>query len=159
MKKQLSAMALVMAMTLASTAYADNDFSGKASMEGGAYKAALAKLPEKDAAQFRDTLKQAHEKNKAYGDQLDQLHKDLKTILTAPKFDKDAYIAKTTQLQQLHDKMHANTSAAFASAASQLSQDERKSLSEAFDERRSHWQHHGDKDADNKTKAGIDTSK
>jgi uncharacterized membrane protein len=91
---------------------------------------AMAKLPADKAAAFKDTMKKQHEKDKDIFVKLHQLHEDMNKLLIAPKFDKAAYLAKASEIEKEQETMHANMSAAFATAVSTLSQDERKVLAE-----------------------------
>ena len=143
MRKLLSTTALVFTLAISGVAYANDDWHGKGDHKGPPpyIEEALSKLPEEDAAQFRNTMKQSQEKGKTIFEQMHKLHEDLHGILTAEKFDKAAYIAKNKELTKLHDKMHANMTEAFATAAAQLSQDDRKILADAM---KNKWHHHHD---------------
>jgi hypothetical protein len=77
-------------------------------------------------------MKEAHEQNKGLYEQMHGLHKDLHKILNANTFDKDAFIAKSKEMQQLHDKVADKLDTAFASAIEPLSQKERHMLSVAM---------------------------
>ena len=133
MNKLLSTTALAVTLALCGVAYADMPPPPPPPFEE-----ALSKLPDKDAAAFRDTMKQSHEKDKALFDQMHKLHEDLRAIIVAPTFDKDAFIAKNKELDELHHKMHAHMTAALATALSALTPDERKTFAESM-------HHHGGK--------------
>ena len=93
---------------------------------------AICKLPKNDAAQFRDTMKEAREDNKPLEERISKLHGDLHAILTADSFDKGAFLAKRKEVQQLHDQMETNMTEAFASAVDGLTQEERVTLTRAL---------------------------
>lgn len=134
MSKLLSTTALMMALVLAGAAYAE-DTHPPAGMHtrGGdrmqQRKEAMAQLPPEKAKLFQDSMKQVHEKNEALQAQARKLHEELDALLTAEKFDKDAWTAKSAEIDKVYDQMRANRNAAFVAAASQFSADERKTLS------------------------------
>ena len=145
MKKLLMTAALVSSITLSGLAYAvENAPAG--SDHGGFFSESLSKLPEAKATAFKATMKQSREQNKDLFAQEKKIHEDLRTLMTAKTFDKDAFIAKDKELQQLRDQMSENRSKAFADALSGLTQDERTSLADAMKERhdkaKAHWKGH-----------------
>jgi uncharacterized membrane protein len=130
MKNILSTTAILIALSLSGAAVAHTDQKDK---ENNAYiEQAIAKLPADDAAQFRDTMKPAHEKNIAIYNKIHDLHDDMDDIMVAEPFDKDAFLAKSKQLREVYETMRKNTDDAFATALTQLSQDERKTLATAM---------------------------
>src|SRR6202012_3824653 len=90
----------------------------------------LAQLPPDKAKLFEDAMKQVHEKNKATADQVRKLHEEQNAILTADKFDKNAWLAKEAQLDKLYDQMRATRRDAFVSVASQFSPSDRKIIAQ-----------------------------
>ena len=144
MKKLLSATLLVSAMAFSSAALAHSDWYGKEGQDDSPsyMNHALAKLPAKKASEFRDTMKEARDDNKELQAQVYKLHGELHALLTAPTFDKDAYLAKRTEIEQLHDKMEENRTEAFASAVAELSLNERITLTRALhSEQDTHHKH------------------
>ena len=143
MKTLLSTTALLLTLSFSGTALANSEWYGKEGqdMSPSYMEKAICKLPKEDAAQFRDTMKEARENNKDLQEQIGKLHGDLHDILTAETFDKAAFLAKRKDLQQLHDKMETNMTEAFASAVGDLTQDERVTLTRSMD--RSRAKHHG----------------
>ena len=146
MKKIFSVTLLMSTMALSSTAFAHNysEWYGK---EGQDEKStymdhALSKLPSQEASDFRQTMKEAQQNNKDYQEQLYRLHGELHTILTAPNFDQDAFVAKRKEIQQVHDNMEMNRTEAFASAVSQLSQKDRMTLTRSLDHDHMKQHHH-----------------
>jgi uncharacterized membrane protein len=132
MKNLLSTTALLLVvLSFSGVALALTDGQGKGGVTSY-MEEAIAKLPEKDASQFRDALKQAHEKNMAIANQIHALHDDIDDIMAAKTFDKEAFLAKSGKLREVYEEMRANTDEAFASAAAQLSQKERKTLAAAM---------------------------
>jgi uncharacterized membrane protein len=143
MKKLLSATLLMLTITVSSAALAHSEWYGKEGQEDmpSYMETALSRLPAKKAAEFRETMKEAREDNKDLQEQTYRLHNDLHAILTAPTFDKDAFLAKRTQLQKLQEEMEENRTEAFASAVSELSQKDRVILTRSLHRERSHNRH------------------
>lgn len=132
MKKLLTTTALVFTMAMAGMAYAD-----KGSEHGGWHdgpppfmEEAINKLPAAKAEAFKATMKKSHEKNEKLSAQSKKLHEEMRAIVTAEKFDKAAFLAKSGELQKVHDQMHVSMTESLAEALSSLSQDERKTLSD-----------------------------
>jgi len=142
MKHLLSTTALVLTLAFSGMAYAHDGHDGHDGPPPP-FEAGLSKLPQKDADAFRATMKASHEKDKALFEQMHKLHDELHDIMTAETFDKGAFIAKSKELNVLHDKMHAHMTEAFATALSQLSQDERKTMADAM-KHGHHGMHHHD---------------
>lgn len=145
MKYLLSTTALALTLAFSGMAYAEPG-PGHDGPPPPPFEEALKKLPDKDAAAFRDTMKASHEKDKATFEQMHKLHGELKAIITADTFDKNAFIAKNKQLDALHDKLHVNMTEALANAISKLPPDERKTFAEAM--HHEHGPHHHDKGDD-----------
>lgn len=143
MRHVLSSTVLVFAMAFSGAAFAHSEWYGKEGQdEKESYmENALSKLPAKDAAEFRKTMKESREENKDLQEQVYRLHGDLHAILTAPNFDKHAFLAKRAQLQKLHEEMEDSRTEAFAFAISGLSQDERVTLTRALDHGKNHHRH------------------
>jgi len=93
---------------------------------------AINKLPPDKAAAFHATMQEAHDNNKDLYDQMHGLHQNLHNILIASTFDKDAFIAKSREMQKLHDEVADNLDVGFASALEPLSQKERRMLAHAM---------------------------
>jgi uncharacterized membrane protein len=99
----------------------------------------IAKLPQDKADLFKDSMAKVHEQNKEQMGKIKTLYGDLRTILTAPKFDKSAYLKKAGEIAKLQEKMHKNRTEAFADVATKLNQDDRQTLAEGLE-------HHGHHD-------------
>lgn len=143
MKRLLSTTALVLSLSLSGMAYANDAPDGG---RHGFMQGALSKLPQDKADAFRNTLKQAREKNTETHDQMKKLHDQLYTIMTAPTFDKKAYIAKNGEIQALQEKMQKSRNAAFANALSSLTQEERTSVADSLKAMHQKHEWHGKKD-------------
>jgi uncharacterized membrane protein len=143
MKKLLSTGVLALSITFSGAAQAHMDWYGKEGQdEKPSYmENALSKLPPQKASDFRDTMKESDEENKNSQEQVYRLHNDLHAILTAPVFDRNAFLAKRADLQKLHEKMEENRADAFAAAVSDLSQAERVTLTRDLHHVNSHNRH------------------
>jgi len=130
MKNLLTTTALLIVFSFSGATYSFAHEQGKDDVPSY-MEHAIAKLPKKDAAQFRETMKEAHDKNMAIADQIHALHDDIDDIIAAEPFDKEAFLAKSAKLRGVYETMRANTDDAFASAIAQLPQDERKSIASA----------------------------
>lgn len=97
---------------------------------------ALEKLPEQKAAEFRATMKQAYEKNEPLNAKIKTQKEEMRAILSAPSFDKAAYVAKSKSIDTLKMQMYGVRSEAFANAAANLSQEERTILAESMSRKR-----------------------
>jgi len=148
MKNLYSTTALLLALSIASAPFTYANAHEKDGHNGvpSYLEGAIAKLPKKDAAQFRNTMQQAHKKNMAIANQIHMLHDELDAILIAEPFDKEAFRAKSKELRQVYETMRANMDDAFAAAAAQLSQEERKELVAAM--AYPHTKHNGPKTAE-----------
>lgn len=122
----LGALLLVL-LSLSSGAFANADMPAKEGVPPYLEKA-LAKLPVDDADQFRDTMQQAHEKNRVLTEQIHSMHDVLDAILLAEPFDIEAFRATSAKLRDVYEKMRANMDDAFASAIAELTQKERKTI-------------------------------
>jgi len=129
MKKLLSIAAFLFITTFSGMALAGSD------MQSSSIEKAISKLPKQEAQEFRDTIQQAHEQNKPLYEQAQALHKDMHDIMNASgDFDEDAFVAKSSELRQVHDKIGKNLDVAFASAVAKLSEKERKMLSHTMEQ-------------------------
>lgn len=156
MKALLSTTAMITLLTVSSVAFADSDSHGKDGKgEHPFMEEALSKLPEKDAATFRDTMKQSHEKDKDLFEKSHKMHEELHALLAADTFDKAAYVAKSKELAKIHATMHDHMTEAFATAVSKLPPDERKILADNIHEMHK-GMHHGHHHHDGKDNADGD---
>ena len=131
-------------MAFAGTAFAHySEWYGKEGQETAPtyMNDALSQLPKQKAADFRDTMSAAQENNKDLQEQLYRLHDSLHAILVAPTFDRDAFLNKRAEIQRVHDQMETNRTEAFASAVSDLSQQERMTLTRALHHGHEHGHH------------------
>ncbi len=128
MKKLLAATAILLA--IASNGYAADNAQGKLEGYRAHKKEQLAKLPAEKRTLVEKALEEGREARKASREDFKKLHEEVRTILTAPTFDKSAYLAKTKQLQELMEKNHTAMTERFAEIATKLNQEERKILAD-----------------------------
>jgi len=146
MRKLLTTTALVLSLASAGVASANTD-GHKGHHDGPPFmQEALAKLPADKAAAFRDTMKQSREQNKGSFEQLHKLHKEMQAILTASSFDKNAYLAKSAESAAAAGQDARCQEPELCRRGKQPSQDERKTLADAFHKGRHHskGKHDGD---------------
>lgn len=131
MKKLLaaSALALVLSAPLALHAEPDGPRGGK-HMEK-----MLEGLPAEKAEAFRETLKASREQNKDKREQMKKLHEELKAIVTAPTFDKGAFLAKHKEINAVRAELSTARESAMAEALSGLTQAERTAVAENMKKR------------------------
>lgn len=144
MKKLLATSAIILALVSTSGIAQAKEWG----RHGGMHKhieETLAKLPEDKANLFRDTMKKVREENQGQREKLRTIGQEIKDIVNAPEFDKNAYLAKTHEAQVIFGEMGAKRSAAFADVLSQLNQDERKIIVEAMPHGPKHHDRHGTK--------------
>jgi len=135
MKKLLSVTTILCAISFPMAASANT----AANVPSSYVEQAISRLPADKAEEFRDRMQQAHEDNQDLYNQAHQLREDLHTILTADNFDKDAFIAKSEELRQVHNKIGANLDGAFAEGVADLTPDDRMKLARAMEhEKKAH---------------------
>ena len=121
MKKLLATVAMA-TLLISGASLADGH---KAKME-----AALAKLPAEKAELVKSTFKEMRTERKANK----QAHKSerevMKQILTAPEFNRAAFVGKAQELSAKHGAMKVKGAEKIANLATQLNQEERKILAE-----------------------------
>jgi len=134
MKKLFPAMLAAVSLACAGAVYANDEPMGH---EGPPhFEKALSKLPADKAKIFRATMQQVQEKNEPLMEQMHSLHDELHTIVTAPEFDKDAFLVKHREIEKLEEKIHANMTEGMASVFSQLSAEQRKTIAAAMHHKR-----------------------
>ncbi|MFO1242651.1 MAG: periplasmic heavy metal sensor [Rickettsiales bacterium] len=109
-------------------------------------EAVLAKLPKEKADLFRTTMEGLKSDREASRAESKKLHDELEAILTAPTFDKAAFLAKSKEIAAHRDAKRAKFEEAIASIAGQYTQEERKMLVDAMPKRGMHhgWHKKGD---------------
>ncbi len=147
MKKLLLTSALVCAFS--GMAFAHNTAFDK-SDNTPALVHATSGLPQAKAQEFKDSLRDAQEENKQIYDQLRQKRAELYGILTAPQFDRRAFIAKGKEIRDLRKEAEENRAEAFSLAASDLTQQERMRVARNLEgahamTKHKHMNHHASK--------------
>jgi len=99
-------------------------------------------LPEAKRKLLHDAMEKAHKENAPLFEQKHTLQAELDALMVAAQFDSDAYAKKEAQIDELQQKMHANSEQAFASVLGQFTQEERVQLV-VMHHRMKHHMHHG----------------
>jgi uncharacterized membrane protein len=145
MKKLLCATALTCVLSFSAAHVMANDMEKMKDHDSFVIKASYV-LPKKDGDEFRQTLHEADEENLQNRQQIMLDHADMYDILTAPDFDRKAFLAKAEEVRNLMNQMKENRDQAFASAVNELTSDERIKLADALDtmpkHKSGHHQHH-----------------
>ncbi|MCB2082135.1 MAG: periplasmic heavy metal sensor [Hyphomicrobiales bacterium] len=138
MKKLLATTAIILALG-ATSVLAEGGEDDFCPHKGGKFRdfmehrqEALSKLPEEKAQLIRDTLKGLREGRREGRDEGKKLHDELRDILTAPEFDKTAFLAKSDEIHAFMGSMHQEHQKAIADLAAQLNAEERKVLAEVL---------------------------
>lgn len=123
---------------------------GKDHYKNPRVEAVLAKLPKEKADLFRTTMDGLKEDRVASKEQWKKLKGEMGAILTAPTFDKAAFLAKSKEIAALRDTKRVKFEEAIASIAGQYTQEERKMLVDAMPGKGRHggWHKQGEKPAD-----------
>jgi len=154
MKTLLATTALSVMLLVSGAAFAgdqSDDDHGNGGEHAHMREAVLSKLPEADATKFRDAMKASRESEKAEFEKIEVLHKELKALLSAEKFNKVAYLAKSSEIGKLEEKIHHQMTEAFVNAVADLPQEERKLFAENMEwHHHGHFENHDQKDGDKK---------
>lgn len=141
MKKSLLVSAMVIVViSLCSMGYA---FEGKGRGDRSPKHDHLSQLPADKAVLFRQTMKEAREKTAENREQMKNLKKELRDVLTAPTFDEAMFLEKMNILQILRQKERQTVVEGFAQVAQQFTQEERKILAEIIPFKLRHHGRHG----------------
>ncbi len=132
MKKLLCATALTCVLSFSAAGALAHEPKNSKEREAMVIKASYS-LPKKDGEEFRQTVREADEENLNLEQQVALGHADLYDMLTAPDFDRNAFVAKSAEVRKAQEQMHANRDEAFAAAVAQLSPEERTTLANALD--------------------------
>jgi Spy/CpxP family protein refolding chaperone len=85
-------------------------------------------LPDDRQKILKDAFEKMHADDKASFEQGRKLHEELDAILKAPKFDEDAFLKKSDEIDALHTKMWQEHQKAVASVAAKFTPEERRVL-------------------------------
>ncbi len=123
--------ALALSLALSGAAYAetpaDKGMKKAQHMEKGA-----PALPDDKAKLFRESMEKARTQNAGLMEKARALREEQKALLTAEKFDKAAYLAKSKEIGAVYTTISQNKHEAFASVAAQFTPEERKALAKSF---------------------------
>jgi uncharacterized membrane protein len=93
----------------------------------------LAQLPADKANAYKDTMRAVFKKNQPIHEQIEKLRADIKAVMSAPTFDKGAYVSKNADMEKLYGQMRGNIAEAVAGLVASWSSDERKTLAKLHD--------------------------
>jgi uncharacterized membrane protein len=91
-------------------------------------------LPKAAGDEIRKNMREADEENHAaLKKNIEKDRAEMRTLLTAPAFDRKAFLTKAKDLRDLQTQGKENQDDAFAAAAVQLSSEERAAFAHALD--------------------------
>ena len=140
MKKSLSVLVTVIAaISICSIVYA---FEGKGRGDRAPKHELLSQLPADKEMLFHQIMRETREKTAENREQIKQLKKEIRDVLTAPTFDEEMFIEKIKGMQILRQKERQTMVEGFAKVAKQFTQEERKILAEIIPlKQRQHGRH------------------
>ena len=95
-------------------------------------------LSAEKAKEYNDAMQAAIDSNNELRAQIRKAHEEADAILVAEKFDKKAFLAKAAELNKLYDTTRGKMDETFASTMEKFSQEDRKILLKARNDRRRH---------------------
>jgi uncharacterized membrane protein len=141
MKKSLSVLVtVIVVISLCSMASA---FEGKGRGDRAPKHELLSQLPADKALLFRQTMKETREKTAENREQIKNLKKEIRDVLTAPIFDEEMFLEKMNNLRMVRQKERQTMVEGFAQVAQQFTQEERKILAEIIPLKLRHHGRHG----------------
>lgn len=144
MKKLLATTAAAFMLTTGGIALASpGDGAGPPPEHKARFEEALKKLPEDKAELVRAAFKEMREEHKSKW----QSHKGerdaMKALLTAPEFDKAAFLNQARDMANKHVEMRVKGAERIADLATKLNQEERKVLAEMMPKKGKHKKRRG----------------
>lgn len=122
-----AAAALLAAVSFSSLSWAQAAPDG-ASSPAAAGPQGTARITPQKKKLYEDALAAARIRNGQIRSQMDKLRKEREDLLSAPGFDKAAYLAKSSEIDGLSAQMHKNLAEAAANVLAQMSSEERKAI-------------------------------
>ena len=144
MRKLLSTTAAVLMLSAGGVALAAPQGGGMDGMRAqhkAHFEEALKKLPEDKAALVRKTFEEMRAERKGNWEGHKAEREEMEKLLTAPQFDKAAFVAKAKELAEQSVSMRVHGVERMADLAAQLNQDERKVLAELMPKKGMHGKH------------------
>lgn len=128
MNKLLTAAALALAIAVGgfTVSSADDHKSGFPKK----FEEKISKLPKDKQELVKKSFEEGKAERKANWEKAKTLREEVKTILTAEKFDKDAFLAKSKEIAALKAESQTKGAERFADLASKMNVEERKILAE-----------------------------
>jgi uncharacterized membrane protein len=137
MKKSLAVLAVIVAMSLCSIAFA---YDGKGRGDRPQRQRLLNQLPADKEMLLHQTMRELREKAANIGEQIRTLKAEINDILTAAEFNEALFLEKTKRVQELHTMIRATKDEAIVKLAKQFTQEERKILVKLIHQKH---RHHG----------------
>lgn len=97
---------------------------------------ALKAFPPEKAELVKGTFKEMREERKASREKHKAHRDEMKTLLTAPSFNKSAFLAKAKEMSSIHGSKKIKGAERIANLAEQLNQAERQALAEMMPKRK-----------------------
>lgn len=148
MKKLLATTALIAALA-ANVAYAEPAKGKWHEMREAKIEQTISKFSPEKQELIRGALKDMREGRKENRDEMRKISEEIKTTLTAPTFNKDAYLKAQAKLDAFFKAQSDKRAAIVADVAGKLSLEERKALVELMPK----GGHHGKKSKGNNVTA------
>jgi len=133
--------ALLAALSTASFAFEPRDDEHHHGMHCGGEHGMWHHLPSASRTLLKGAMEKAHETNKPLHQQAEALHDELKALLTASTFDKDAFLDKKAKLGALHTQMQANMDKELAGALGKMNQADRQTFAKNHEKMMHHFMH------------------
>jgi uncharacterized membrane protein len=142
MKRVLAVAALMVGLSVWSTAYADTADEGDR-CEYQRHKL-LEQLPADKEMLFHRTMREAREQRTGIRDEIVKAREAAREVLLAPEFNEALFKEKTAKIHNLLEREHQVMENAIAKLAKQYTPEERKLLAQVLDKSRSHrrWSSH-----------------
>lgn len=146
MKKVLAVVALVLAVSVWSAAYADTTESGDQCEynASGVHQKLLGQLPAEKETLFHRTMRDGRDKKAAIREDLVKARKEARDVLVAPEFNEALYKERAARVSELIEREHQVMGEAIATLAKQFTADERKVLADVLAKSKLHrrWSSH-----------------
>ncbi len=148
MKQLFVSTAMVLAlMTTAPMAIASPGGEGGKAAWHQKMEEKLAVFPADKQALIKKSFEDGKADHMATREQVKKLQDEKQALITAPTFDKAAFIAKTQEIDKLMSAKQLAKAERMATLFGQLTQEERQKFVDMMP-KRGHWGHHGGKGGD-----------
>lgn len=148
MKRVLAVAALVVGLSVWSTAYADTaDEGDRCEYQSiGSRHKLLEQLPAEKEMLFHRTMREVREQRAGIRDEIVKAREAAREVLLAPEFNEALFKEKTAKIHDLLEREHQIMEDAITKLAKQYTPEERKVLAEVLDKGNDHlrgrWSSH-----------------